>query len=304
MNVIIAGGSGLIGDALAQKLLEEGSKVWVLSRNPDQSRLAKGVFGVRWDARSPEGWVDLVEQADAIVNLAGENLASGRWTNERKRRFLNSRVEAGRAIVAAVEQAHKRPSVVVQACAVGYYGPSDDRILEEDAPAGSDSMAQICVQWEQSSQAVRDLGVRHVITRQGIVLARGGDILNNFELQFNLFGGGPLGSGRQWISWIHIQDMVNVIRFLLHYETTSGVYNALSPEPVTNANFGKTLGKVMRRPYWFPVPAFALRLVLGEMSSMVLEGQRAMPRRLLDAGFQFEFPGLDAALMDLYRGQR
>lgn len=304
MKVIIAGGSGLIGKALTKKLLEDGNSVWVLSRNPDQARLVEGALGVRWDARSPEGWVDLVEQADAIVNLVGENLASGRWTEERKRRFLNSRVQAGQAIVAAVAQAHKRPSVVVQSCAVGYYGPGDDRILEEDAPAGSDSMARLCVQWEQSSQAVRDLGVRHVITRQGIVLARGGDILNNFELQFNLFGGGPLGSGRQWISWIHFQDMVNVIRFLLQDETTSGVYNAMSPQPVTNANFGKTLGKVMRRPYWFPVPAFALRLVLGEMSSMVLEGQRAIPRRLLDAGFQFEFPDLQAALVDLYHGKR
>jgi uncharacterized protein len=299
MKVILAGGSGLIGTALAKYILAEGGQVFILSREPAQHRIPPGAEGVKWDGKTAQGWQDLVEEVDAIVNLTGENLGKGRWTQARKQKFASSRIDPGRAIVAAVQGAKQKPEVILQASAVGYYGVTGERVLDESQPPGSDYMAQLCVQWEDSTQPVEAMGVRRVVTRSGIALAKGGDILEKFLLQFRLFGGGPLGSGKQWLPWIHIADLVSAMMFLLKNKQMRGVYNLMSPEVVRNEQFGKTLGKVMRRPYWFPVPAIALKLVLGEMSSMVLEGQRAVPQRLLDAGFEYQFNDLESALRDL-----
>ncbi len=304
MRVIIAGGTGLIGRALAADLVQDGHHVIVLSRTPERytGRLPAGVQVERWDARRAEGWAHLADGADAIVNLAGENIAAGRWTPERKRRIRESRLNAGRAVVEAVQAASNRPRVVVQASAVGYYGPCGDEEVTENHPPGSDFLARVCVEWEASTAPVEELGVRRPILRTGIVLSTEGGALPRMLPPFKLGLGGRLGSGRQWFPWIHIRDEVRAIRFLVEREDASGPYNLTAPNPVTNAEFTRALGRVLGRPALLPVPALALKVLFGEMATVLLDGQRAVPRRLLEAGFSFEFTDVEAALRDLLKG--
>ena len=299
MNILIAGGSGLIGNALSAELIQSGHSVTILSRNLNTPFSIEGVKIAQWNARTVEGWGQLVEENDAVVNLTGENLGAGRWTTERKERFKTSRIDSGKALADAVRKAKVRPSIFIQASAVGYYGPHQDDKLDETSPAGSDSLARLCVEWEAATAEVEEFGVRRAVIRTGVVLAKGGDILNKFLLQFRLFGGGPLGSGKQYLSWIHMHDEVHAIKMLIESPSSSGIYNLTAPQAVTNAEFGKTLGKIIKRPYWIPVPAFALKLALGEMSTMVLDGQRVFPAALLAAGYQFKYPNLKPALEDL-----
>jgi len=304
MKLIIAGGSGLIGQALTKDLVSQGHQVWVLSRNPADTNLPDGVLAAEWDAKTPKGWEHLVSQADGMINLAGTNIGERPWTNERKRLVRSSRMEAGQAIVEAIRQSDHRPRVVMQIAGVGYYGIHGDEPLDEQAPPGTGFLSSVAVDWENSTRPVNELGVRQIILRTGVVLSSKGGVLAPFVLQNRLFAGGPLGSGKQWISWIHLQDLVGVFRFMLAHENTAGeglqgVFNATSPEPVTNAEFGRTVSRLMHRPYWLPAPAFALRLVLGSMSTLVLDGQRVIPRRLLQMGFEFQFPTLEKALQDL-----
>lgn len=302
MRTIITGGTGLIGRALSADLAARGQQVIVLSRSPERALgMPAGVRVVRWDARTADGWGGLVDGADAIVNLAGENIAAGRWTEERKRRILESRINAGKAVVEAVRAAARKPGVVVQASAVGYYGPHGDEEVTEETPPGSDFLAQVCLQWEPSTAAVEAMGVRRVIIRSAPVLSRDGGILPRLLVPFRLFVGGPLGSGRQWWSWIHIADEVAAIRSLIQWESARGPFNLVAPNPVTNAEFSRLLGLVLRRPAIFRVPAPLLRLALDELASALLTGQRVMPRRLLDLGFTFRFPYLEPALRDLLR---
>lgn len=299
MHVLITGGTGLIGTALTKRLLEENHTVTILTRNPEEHRLPEGVKAVRWDGKTTSGWGSLVDEVDAIVNLAGVNLGGGLWTRKRKEALLNSRIFAGRALVEAVSHAQHKPKVLVQASAVGYYPASGDTILDENSPAGTDFQGQLCQQWEESTRPVEDMGVRRVVTRSGVVLARGALILNMFMLPFKMMVGGPVGSGKQYISWLHLDDEVNGILYLIDHESTSGVYNLMSPQPVTNAEMGRTIGRIIKRPYWFPVPSFAMRLVLGELSSVVLDSWRAIPTRLDEAGFVFKYSELESALRDL-----
>jgi uncharacterized protein (TIGR01777 family) len=299
MNILIAGGTGLIGSALSDQLIQSGHSVTILSRNTNIPLPIKGVKIVQWDARTTEGWGHLVEGNDAIVNLTGENLGAGRWTAERKQRFKTSRIDSGKALAAAVRDANVLPDIFIQASAVGYYGPHQDEKLDETSPAGSDSLARLCMEWEAATAEVEEFGVRRAVIRTGVVLAKGGDILNKFLLQFRLFGGGPLGSGKQYLSWIHMHDEINAIKMLIESPASSGVYNLTAPQAVTNAEFGKTLAKIIKRPYWIPVPAFALKLALGEMSTMVLDGQRVLPAALMAAGYQFKYSALKPALEDL-----
>ncbi len=303
MRVLITGGTGLIGRALATELIAAGHEVVVFSRRPERTQgLPANVEVVGWAVRAFQGWGRLVDGAGGIVNLAGENLASGRWTPEWKRRILESRLNAGRAVVEAVDGAQQKPLVVVQASGVGYYGPRGDEEVTEEASPGSDFLARLAVEWEASTAPVEELGVRRVIIRSATVLSAEGGALPRLLLPFRFFFGGPLGNGRQWFPWIHIADEVRAIRFLLEDEAASGPYNLVAPHPLTNAEFARALGRVLGRPAWLPVPAFALRLLLGEMSSMLLTGQRAVPRRLLEAGFTFHFPDAESALRDLLRG--
>lgn len=299
MKILVAGGSGLIGRELTGDLVGRGHAVWVLSRDPDETGVKGGIRTVRWDGRTPQGWEDLAAEADAIINLAGANIGARPWTNERKRLIRDSRVNAGQAIVAALRQAGSRSRVVLQIAGVGYYGIHGDEPLDESNGPGSDYLAGVAVDWEDSTKPAAEMGARLVTMRTGVVLAPQGGVLAPFILQNKLFAGGPLGSGRQWISWIHMRDLVRAIGFLLERDDAVGVFNVTSPNPVTNAEFGQTVSKIMRRPYWLPAPAFMLRLALGEMSTLVLDGQRVLPKRLLEMGFSFTYGELRNALEDL-----
>jgi uncharacterized protein len=299
MKIIITGGTGLIGQVLTKDLAGVGHEVWVLSRDPSQAKAPAGTRLVKWDGKTPSGWQDLVEQADAVVNLAGANIGEARWTKERKKAFMESRQNVGRAVVAAVEAAAHKPGVVLQASAIGFYGPRDERQLEEGELPGNDFGSSIVTVWEDSTKPVEALGVRRVVVRTGLVLSARGGVLERMVLPFRLFAGGPLGSGKQWYSWIHLTDEVRALRYLLENQQARGTYNLTAPNAVTMAEFGKTLGKVMHRPYWAPVPGFVLKLLLGEMSTLVLDGQRVYPKRLLEAGFTFKFERLKDALTDL-----
>jgi uncharacterized protein (TIGR01777 family) len=307
MRLIITGGTGLIGRALAADLAGDSHEVIVLSRAPERATaIPAGVRVERWDARTAEGWGALADGADAIVNLAGESIAGkglipSRWTAERKSRIRDSRLNAGRAVVQAVELARDKPRVVVQASGVGYYGPRGDEELAEEASPGQDFLARTAIEWEASTAPVESLGVRRAIIRSGAVLSIKGGAFPFMLLPFQLLVGGALGSGRQWLPWIHIADEVRAIRFLIENDAAGGPLNLVAPDLLTNAEFCQVLGQVMRRPAFIRVPAFALRLLLGEMSIVLLEGQKAIPRRLQDLGFTFRFPDAEAALRDLLR---
>jgi uncharacterized protein (TIGR01777 family) len=255
---------------------------------------------VRWDGRTSEGWGHLVEGAFAIINLAGETVGQ-RWTEDTKRRIRESRLNAGRAVVEAIAAAREKPSVVLQASAVGYYGPRGEERLTEEDPPGSDFLARLTVDWEASTQSVEAMGVRRVVLRIGIVLAKEGGALSRLLLPFRLFLGGSLGNGCQGWSWIHRDDWVEAARFLMENPQAQGPYNLTAPQPVSNAELCRILGKVMGRPSWLPVPAFALRQLLGEGADFLLTGQFVLPKRLLEAGFAFRYPDPESALRAILR---
>ncbi len=308
MRIIITGGSGLIGSALAVNLAGDGHEVIVLSRNPDQAaaKLGQGIQAARWDGRTAEGWGALADGAGAIVNLAGESIAgdniiAGRWTATRKRSIMDSRVNAGHAVVEAIRAAKQKPGVLLQASAVGYYGPHGDEPVTEETPAGNDFLAGVCVAWEAATAPVEELGVRRVVTRTGIPLSNKGGAFPPLRLIGNLGGGGPMGSGKQYWPWLHFDDEIGALRRLLQSDA-SGVYNLCSPNPVRQAEFYKVLGKVMHRPSFVPTPGFALRLMAGELAdALLLTGQREMPARLQKLGYSFKYSELELALRNLIR---
>ncbi len=295
MRVLITGGTGFLGRALTKRLREAGYEVIVLSRRPERARLPPGVQAVRWDGRTATGWAALADGAFALINLAGESIGQ-RWTAAARQRIRESRLNAGRAVVEAVAAASMKPQVLLQASAVGYYGPHGDERLTEEDPPGNDFLARLAVDWEASTQPVEAMGVRRVILRTGLVLERDGGALARLLLPFRLFVGGPLGDGRQGWSWIHRADWVEAVKFLMECPDARGPYNLTAPQPVSNAEFSRVLGRVLGRPSWLPVPAFALRLAFGEGASFLLTGQFVLPRRLLEAGFVFRYPDLESAL--------
>lgn len=300
MRVIITGGSGLIGRALTTDLARNSHEVIIISRRPERIiGLPAGVRAERWDGRTAEGWYSLADGADAIVNLAGENISSGRWTDERKHTILQSRLNAGQAVVQAVKAVTHKPRVVIQASGIGYYGPCGNEEITEETPPGHDFLAGLAVEWESSTASLEALGVRRAVIRTGVVLSTEGGALPRMLLPFRFFVGGRLGSGRQWFPWIHIADEVGAIRFLIESEDASGPFNLSAPIPLTNTEFSHLLGQQLRRPALMPTPEFALRLLFGEMATALLDGQRAIPKRLLQLGFRFRFPEAGPALRDL-----
>jgi hypothetical protein len=302
MRVIITGGTGLIGRPLAAGLAAAGHEVIVLSRAPERvTGLPAGVRAERWDARSAEGWGPLADGAGAIVNLAGENIGGKRWTAKQKQMIIASRVNAGRAVVDAVRRASTPPRMVLQASGVGYYGPHGDEKLTEEAGPGRDWTAGVAQQWEAATAPVEELGVRRVVTRSGVVLSTEGGALPRMLLPFRFFAGGPVGSGRQWLSWVHLADQVAALCYFIETESARGVYNVAAPGSAPYAQVARAIGRAMHRPAFFPVPAFAVRLLFGEMATTVLDGQRVVPQRLQEEGWRFRFPDLDSALNDLLR---
>jgi uncharacterized protein len=255
---------------------------------------------VEWDGKTGEGWAPLLDAGTAIVHLAGESIAAGRWTAEKKRRIRASRVESGAAVMAAIRKAKEKPRVLLQGSAVGYYGPCGDEVVTESHPPGHDFLAEVCAEWEASTAEAESLGVRRAELRTGVVLSGDGGALPKMALPFRLGAGGPLGGGRQWFPWIHLADEVGAIRFLLEREDARGPFNLTAPEPLTNRDFSRALGRALHRPSLAPAPGFALRLVLGEMADMLLHGQRAVPQRLLEMGYVFRYPEALAALRNLF----
>jgi uncharacterized protein (TIGR01777 family) len=303
MRVVITGGSGLIGRALTAPLAAERNEVIVLSRDPGRVQgLPPGARVEGWDGRSAGEWGALLDSGTAIINLAGESVGEGRWTAERKRRIRDSRLQAGAAVVEAVRRAAgagRAPAVLLQASAVGYYGDAGDGEVTEEHPPGRDFLAEVCVAWEAATAEVETLGVRRVLLRTGIVLHPDGGALPKVLRPFRFGAGGPLGSGRQWFPWIHWLDEIDAILFLLAHPTARGPFNLCAPQPVRNRDFSRALGRQLHRPSFLAAPAFALRLALGDMADALLHGQRALPRRLLAAGYAFHHPDLGEALRDL-----
>ena len=303
MRIIITGGTGLIGKALCPLLLADGHLVTVLSRTPDAARgMPRGVRIEEWDGKTPEGWSQLVNGADAIVNLAGAGIADSRWTAQRKQLLRESRIHAGLAIQKAIQQAVQKPKVLIQSSAVGYYGAhTDDELITEAAAPGKDFLAKVCFDWEMSTAPVSKMGVRRPVIRTGVVLSKDGGALPKMLLPFKFFAGGPIGSGKQWLPWIHISDQVRAIKFLLDHPSADGPFNLAAPNPVNNKQFGEILGAIMRRPAFMPTPGLAMKAVFGEMSTVLLDGQRAVPQRLEALGFAFTYPTLREALSDLLK---
>ena len=308
MKVIVTGGTGMIGRALSRKLLAKHNDVYVLSRDPDKHRgkVLNGVQVVKWDANTGDGWYNLIDDNTSIVNLAGASIAGEhlvppqRWTEKRKTLIRDSRVEAGAAVVDAVNRADTKPRVVIQSSGSNYYGVNNgDERITEDHPAGNDFLANVCIAWERSTQAVEDMGVRRCVTRSGIVLSMRGGALPPMVFPFRFFAGGPIGNGEQWYSWIHMDDEANSIMYLLENEDASGVYNVAAPTPVPQHVMAKAIGKAMGRPAFFPTPDIFFKVIFGELSTTVLDGQRIIPARLQESGFEFKFPTIEPAVDDL-----
>ncbi len=297
MRVIITGGTGLIGRELAKALIAEDHEVYILSRNPRRAVVPERATVQEWDASSAEGWTSLITDDTAIVNLAGAGIADRRWTEERKAEILDSRIKAGEAVVQAIEEA--KPRVLIQASAVGYYGPRDDAEVTEASAPGTDFLADVCKAWEESTAAVEDK-VRRAVIRTGVVLSTFGGALPRMARPFKMFVGGPIGDGKQYFPWIHIDDEVKAIQFLIKNEEASGAFNLTAPTPLRNEEFTHVLGLVLRRPTIFPVPSFVLQMIFGEMSTVLLDGQRAVPHRLLEAGYEFQYDEAELALRQLY----
>ena len=302
MKTIITGGTGLIGRALAAHLADNGHEVVALTRDPGRARgsVDSRAKLVRWDGRSADGWGEHAADTDAIVNLAGENIGGSRWTEAFKKRVVESRLNAAAAVVDAVARASVKPKVVVQASGIGAYGDTGDAVVDEESPLGAGFLADVVRRWEPAIEPVKEHGVRVCAIRTGVVLAAGGGALPQLTLPFKLFAGGTIGAGRNWMPWIHLADQVRAIAFLIETESLEGPVNLCAPSPVRAREFNRLIGKAMRRPSWLPVPAFAVRTVLGEMADeLILSGQNARPRKLTDAGFVFRFAEAGEALVDL-----
>lgn len=304
MLAIITGGTGFIGTGLSRRLQAAGYDVAVLTRRANAGGKSQGrrLRYLRWDGRTADGWRSYANGADALVNLAGANIAGRRWTEDYKETILRSRLAAGAAVVDAVATARVKPAVLVQASAVGYYGSRGDDELDETSPAGDGFLADVVRKWEASTEAVEAMGVRRVIIRSGLVLGADGGAFPRLIRPFKLFAGGPLGGGRQWFPWIHYLDEIGAITFLVENPAARGIFNLCAPEAIRNNDFSRAVGRVLRRPWWWPVPAFALRALYGDMAdALLLASAKVTPARLPAAGFKFEFPTAEAALKQLIR---
>jgi uncharacterized protein (TIGR01777 family) len=304
MRVFVTGGSGLIGSRLIKRLRERGDNVTLLTRRPDAVRdRFPGCALVQGDPMTTGPWMDAVGDCHAVINLAGENIFGKRWNDDFKRLLIDSRLRTTENVTAALARrpndSADAPRVLVNATAVGYYGPHGDEEIDETAPAGNDYLAEICVAWEKAALAAQASGVRVALVRIGVVLDREGGALKPLLTPFKLGAGGPVGSGRQWMAWIHHADMVGILLLALDRAEAQGPVNGTAPNPVTNKEFGKALGRALHRPAFMPMPGFMMRVMLGEVSGVVLTGQRVLPRQALKLGYQFQFPTIDAALADI-----
>jgi uncharacterized protein len=299
MKVAITGATGFVGSRLVEQLLAEGHQVVVLTRHAEaaQQKFPTATI-VPYSPTTAGEWQSAIAGCEGVVNLAGEPIAEQRWTPAVKQTLLNSRKLTTDLLVQAIAQANPRPSVLVNASAIGFYGTSEIATFDETSEAGHDFLAEICQAWESAAKSVTPTGTRLVILRLGIVLGMGG-ALGKMLTPFKLFAGGPLGTGKQWFSWIHRDDVVRLIIRALTDPTMAGVFNATAPNPVRMNDLCTTLGQVMHRPSWLPVPSFALEALLGDGAQVVLEGQQVLPKQTLASGFQYQYPELKPALEEI-----
>jgi uncharacterized protein len=294
MNVLIAGGSGFLGTALKDSLLKANHDVFILTRHA-----SKNARQIQWDGKTSNGWGQLINDMDAVVNLTGFGLEHWPWTKRQKQRFVDSRTLPGFALVSAIQGASRRPRVFLQTSGVSRYGLRGKGLADESTPPGDDFLAQLTVKSEDATQPVEQFGVRRVITRNAVVLERRSGLFPLMALAPRLFLGGKFGGGQQAMPWIHSEDQTNAMRFLMESENARGPFNLISPEPTSNAEFMRVVCKILHRPYWFHVPRLLLRMVLGEMSVLLTEGRYSQPKRLIELGFQFQFGKLENAMKNL-----
>ncbi|ELK48824.1 TIGR01777 family oxidoreductase [Halobacillus sp. BAB-2008] len=300
MKIAVTGGTGFVGSQLTDQLVKAGHDIYILTRSPEKHENQERVTYVGWlkDEYQPENHLPAL---DAIVNLAGQSLNSGRWTEERKQSILESRIKATEGVLTLIDRLPQPPEVLVNASAVGFYGSSHTKTFtEETTEPGNDFLADVTVRWENLASQAADKGVRTVYVRFGIILGEQG-ALPKMILPYKCMIGGNLGSGEQWMSWIHIRDVVGLLTFALHHKDTQGPLNATAPNPIRNKDFGRTLAEVMNRPHWLPAPSFALKAALGDMSTLLLDGQSVLPKKALSAGYEFEYPELKAALTSILK---
>jgi len=304
MKVAITGATGFVGSLLVEKLKAEGAQILVLTRNEERgkkifpSMVFPNVEVIKYNPKESGNWQEKISGCDGVVNLAGQPIAEKRWTAEEKQEILESRQLGTRKIVEAITQANPKPTVLINASAIGYYGTSETATFDENSSPGNDFLAEVCQKWEGEAQKVQVVGVRLVIFRLGIVLGDGG-ALAKMITPFKLYAGGPLGNGRQWFSWIHREDVVNLILSALKNPQQRGTFNATAPNPVRMSELCATLGEVMGRPSWLPVPGLALEMLLGEGAKVVLEGQQVLPIKTQSTEFTFQYPTLKPALLDI-----
>jgi uncharacterized protein (TIGR01777 family) len=307
MRVFVTGGTGLVGTRLVKRLLARGDEVALLTRRPAVARelFGQGVTAVEGDPVKPGEWMAKAAGCDGVVNLAGENLFARRWNAAFKQLLLDSRIKTTQNVAKALASSSPRsdgsPKVLVSASAIGIYGPHGDEQLTEDSPPGSDFLSALCVDWEKAVGAAKSSGIRTAIVRVGVVLDKKGGALAKLLTPFKLGAGGPVGSGKQWMSWIHHEDLGSLFLLALDNADASGPLNGTAPDPVTNCEFSKALGRALHRPAFLPTPAFALRLALGEVAVVITTGQRVLPKRPLVFGMKYQFPTIEAALADIVR---
>lgn len=307
MHIFIAGGTGLVGSRLVTRLLERNDQVTVLTRRPEVARQKWGASCaiVAGDPMQPGPWMDALNDCDGAVNLVGEGIFNRRWRAAFKELLRTSRVLSTRNVVAAMAKNPRTsagsPKVLVNASAIGYYGSTGDEQLDENSPAGDDMLARLCLDWEKESQGGASAGLRVVILRVGVVLDPAGGALKKMLLPFKMFMGGRTGSGKQWVSWIHHDDLVGMILLALDEERAFGPMNGTAPNPLTNREFARALGRALHRPSFMPTPAFALRLLLGQVANVITKGQRVLPRKAIEWGYVFKFPDIDSAFQDALR---
>ncbi len=302
MKIVISGGTGFIGRALCRALVAEDHDVVALSRRTGEAvgRLGPAVRIVEWDGLTAGPWERELDSADAVINLAGAPIAEARWSPERKRVIYDSRIVATRLLAQALDRVSGRPRVFLSASGVGYYGPRDDRPLLEDAPPGTGFLAELCVAWEREAMQAQGAGARVVYLRFGMVLEKDGGALPKMLPSFRAFVGGPIGPGTQWVSWIHRQDLIGMMEWVLAAPRVSGPVNAVAPGAVTMREFCATLGRVLRRPSWLPVPGMVLRLTLGELATVLTTGQRVLPGVAQQGRYRFRYSSLEPALQAIF----
>jgi len=296
MRLMVTGATGFIGSALCAALLERGHALTLLTRGAPRDANTGTKRWLHWTPGALRDWDAALDGIDGVINLAGEPIAKKKWTHTQQRRIEKSRIDATHSLVQACAKVGQKPHFLINASAVGYYGPRGDETLTEDAPPGDDFLGILCRAWEEEAQKAEELGMRVARLRTGIVLGPGGGALTKMAAPFKFFIGGPLGSGKQWMSWIQLQDLLRMILLVIENPLARGPINATSPNPVQNKEFSRALGKAIQRPCWAPVPAIVLKLALGEMAQMLLTGQRVVPAAADKLGFQFHYPLLQEAL--------